>query len=93
MKELSDELNSEKVRYQQLLKEKEREIETLRNQIQSKSSNVQVRQENDDGNVQFRVLSEQMKKLSVDNANLEKKAGRFESMVEETKREKENLQR
>jgi hypothetical protein len=46
---------------------------------------------NDAGNVKLQVLSDQMKKLSVDNANLEKKAHSNELLAKEAHKEKEDL--
>lgn len=103
LKKVSEELNNEKRRSNELLKEKidkERQIENLLSQVQSLSSkqnneSTQIRsnQENDYGTIQFQVLNEQMKKLSVENAVLEKKATRFEVLAEEAKKEKDEIRR
>lgn len=134
MKELTDELQKEKRRVNDLTREKsekEREIQILHAQLDSAQhkqpvSNVQQHQNQtlqvqlqrvteetihlrqqltqqqelavshvsdtgDAGNVRLRVLSEQMRKLSVDNANLDKKASRFESLAEEAQKQKDDL--
>jgi chromosome segregation ATPase len=138
LKELTDELNTEKRRNNDLLKEKsdrEREIQILHAQLDSiqykheptsphSQQNIQtlelqlkrVAEENihlnhqlaqqqqqqqlttsnltntgDLSNMKVQVLSEQIKKLSVDNANLEKKANSNESLAKEAQKEKERL--
>ena len=137
MKELTDELQKEKRRINDLTREKtdkEREIQILHAQLDSiqhkqpvsnapqqqqqqtqalqlqlqrvTEENLHLRQQltqqqenvaaqanntGDAGNVQFRVLSEHMKKLSVDNANLDKKASRFESLAGEAQKQKDDL--
>ena len=136
MKELTDELQKEKRRVNDLTREKsdkEREIQILHAQLDSAQhkqpvSNVQQQQHQnqtlqlqlqrvteetihlrqqltqqqelatahvsnnaDTGNVQLRVMSEHMKKLSVDNASLDKKASRFESLAEEAQKQKDDL--
>jgi metal-dependent amidase/aminoacylase/carboxypeptidase family protein len=48
---------------------------------------------NDAGNMQVRVLSEQMKKLSVDNAAWEKKAEAHEGAFKQAQKEKDDLLR
>lgn len=142
VKELTDELNSEKLRYNVLLKEKtdkEREIQILHAQldtIQHKHEPTQshpqhqqqqkmqtlelqlkrITEENmhlnnqlqqqqqqflasksmntgDGSNIQLQVLSEQVKKLSVDNAHLEKKAKSNELLTQEAQVKNENLTR
>lgn len=55
---------------------------------QSSSSNS-----NDASDKRIQVLSEQMKKLSVDNANWEKKAINSELLLKEIQKEKEELVR
>lgn len=142
VKELTDELNAEKLRFNVLLKEKsdkEREIQILhaqfnatqhkheatntnphqRQQLQTLELQVKrLTEENinlthqlaqqqqqqlvtsklvasggDSSNIQFQVLSDQIKKLSVDNAQLEKKAKSNELLAKEAQQEKENLHR
>ncbi|CAF1140892.1 unnamed protein product [Adineta steineri] len=132
LKELTDELNTEKRRNNDLVKEKaekQREIQMLHAQldsVQHKTDSTQAHQpqqqklelqlkrlteENlrlnqqltqhlttsnvtntgDASNMKFQVLSEQMKKLSVDNANWEKKAHSNELLAKEAQKEKEDL--
>jgi beta-galactosidase/beta-glucuronidase len=134
VKELTDELNTEKRRINVFLKEKsdkEKEIQILHAQldtIQHKQQPSQIHppqnqtlqlqlqrltEENihlnqqltqqqqltasslinngDSTNVQVRVLSDQIKKLSVDNANLEKKANSNELLAKEAHKEKDDL--
>jgi hypothetical protein len=135
IKELADELNTEKRRNNELSKEKnekDREIQILHAQLDSvhhkheptqvnpqklqtlesqlkriteenihlKNQLVQQQQQltssssnntGDASNVQVQVLSEQMKKLSVDNANWEKKAHSNELLAKEAQKEKEDL--
>ena len=141
LKELTDELNTEKRRINDLLKEKnekERDIQILHAQLdavqhkqQAAPSNSKPQPQNqevqqlqvqlqrlteenqrltkqvaqqsassnatsnggDSNNAQVRVLSEQMKKLSVDNATLDKKAKSLESRVEEAQKQNEDLTR
>jgi hypothetical protein len=134
IKELTVELNAEKRRNNDLLKEKidkEREIQILHAQLdstqqktESSSSKVHPQQKlqtlelqlqrvtednilltqqlaqhtasnlintNDAVNMKLQVLSEQIKKLSVDNANWEKKANSNELLAKEAHKEKEDL--
>ena len=135
VKELTAELNAEKRRNNELLKEKadkEREIQILHAQLDSTHHKVEstssskgnpqqklqalelqlqrVTEDNihltqqlaqqtastltstsDAGNMKVQVLSEQIKKLSVDNANLEKKAHSNELLAKEAHKEKEDL--
>jgi hypothetical protein len=131
IRELTDELNKEKHRNNDLLKDKsdkEREIEILHAQLdsihhkhESTSSshpqqklqtlelqlqritednirlNYQLSQQlptsniGDSSNIKVQVLSEQIKKLSVDNANWEKKANSNELLAKEAQKEKEDL--
>jgi hypothetical protein len=135
IKELTDELNIEKRRNNDLLKEKndkEREIQILHAQLDSvqhkhepTSAHPQqkiqtlelqlqrITEENihlnhrlaqqqqlpasnltntgDSSNIQVQVLSEQIKKLSVDNAHWEKKAHSNELLAKEAQKEKEDL--
>jgi chromosome segregation ATPase len=132
IKELTDELQNEKRRVNELSKdksEKEREIQILHAQLDSiqtkqvststsqqshqvlqvpiqrlTEENAQLRQQqevtnahavsNGDGiNIQLHVLNEQIKKLSVDNANLDKKANRYESLTDEIQKQKDDLTR
>jgi hypothetical protein len=135
IKELTDELNTEKRRNNDLLKDKsdkEREIQILHAQLDSvlhkhestpsvvhpqqklQTLELQLKritEENihlnhqlsqqqqqfaapnpgDSSNMQVHVLSEQIKKLSVDNANLEKKAHSNELLAKEAQKEHQNL--
>ena len=124
VQDLTHELQMEKRRNHDLLKEKQdkdREIQILHAQldsIQQKSdlSNPiqlelkrltdenllltrQVAQQSSSSNSsdvsdkRIQVLSEQMKKLSVDNANWEKKATNSELLLKEIQKEKEELVR
>lgn len=96
LKKISEELNLEKRRFNELLKEKldkERQVEVLLSQVQSLSSKQSQDNGLDMGSIQFQVLNEQMKKLSVENANLEKKATRFEVLTEEAKKEKDEIRK
>ena len=47
----------------------------------------------DSNNLKFQLLSEQVKKLSMDNANWEKKAHSNELLAKEAQKEKEDLLR
>ncbi|CAF0896295.1 unnamed protein product [Rotaria sordida] len=140
IKELTDELNAEKLRNNVLLKEKndkEHDIQMLHvrlNSIQHKHESInahpqqqqqqiqklelqlqRVTEENihlnqqlaqhqqqqlvtsnlihtgDSSNLRLQVLSEQIKKLSVDNAHLEKKAKSNELLAHEAQKEREDL--
>ena len=122
MKQLNDELNLERRRYNDLLNEKnnkEREIQILQTQLNSsqhknerihvesqtlelqvqritKENNQQLSTSNimnigNATNLQIQVLSEQVKKLSVDNANWEKKVKNNELLIKEIQHEKEDL--
>jgi hypothetical protein len=136
IKELTNELNAEKRRNNDLLKEKndkEREIQILHAQLDSTQhktepsskahpqqklqtlelqlqriteDNILLTQQlaqqkqhvasnlinsNDAANMKVQVLSEQIKKLSVDNANWEKKANSNELLAKEAQKEKEDL--
>jgi chromosome segregation ATPase len=136
IKELTDELNTEKRRNNDLLKDKsdkEREIQILHAQLDSvlhkheptpsvvhpqqklQTLELQLKritEENihlnhqlsqqqqqqfaapnpgDSSNMKVQVLSEQIKKLSVDNANLEKKVNSNELLAKETQKEQQNL--
>ncbi|CAF3407819.1 unnamed protein product [Rotaria sp. Silwood1] len=138
VKELTDELNTEKVRNNVLLKEKsekEREIQQLHAQLDSvhhkhESINAHPQQQHqqiqklelqlqrvteenihlnhqlaqqqqlaasnlihtgDASNLKIQVLSDQIKKLSVDNGHLEKKAKSNELLAKEAQKEKEDL--
>jgi len=127
IKELTDELNTEKRRNNELLKDKsdkEREIQILHAQLDSihhkheptsshssqqklqtlelqlqriTEDNIRLNQQfttsntDDSSNIKVQVLSEQIKKLSVDNGNLEKKAHSKELLAKEAQKEKEDL--
>jgi hypothetical protein len=136
VKELTNELNTEKRRNNDLLKEKsdkERELQILHAQLDSvqrkpESTQVHPQQQKlqtlelqlkrltednihlnqqlaqqqqlttsslvnngDSSNLKVQILNDQMKKLSVDNANLEKKANSNELLVKEAQKEKEDL--
>jgi hypothetical protein len=131
IKELTDELNTEKRRNNELLKDKsdkEREIQILHAQLDSihhkheptsshssqqklqtlelqlqriTEDNIRLNQQlsqqlttsntGDSSNIKVQVLSEQIKKLSVDNGNLEKKAHSNELLAKEAQKEKEDL--
>ena len=132
VKELTDELNTEKRRNNELSKEKtdkDREIQILHAQLDSvhhkheptkvdsqklqtlelqlkriTEENMHLNQQltqqlttssfihtGDSSTAKVQVLSEQIKKLSVDNANLEKKAHSNELLAKEAQKEKEDL--
>jgi len=136
VKELTNELNTEKRRNNDLLKEKsdkERELQILHAQLDSvqrktestqahpqqqklqtlelqlkrlTEDNIHLNQQlaqqqqlttsslvnnGDSSNLKVQILNDQMKKLSVDNANLEKKANSNELLVKEAQKEKEDL--
>ena len=62
-------------------------------QQQPQLSSLNPMGSNDAGNMQVRVLSEQMKKLSVDNAAWEKKAEAHEVAFKQAQKEKDELLR
>ncbi|CAF3179719.1 unnamed protein product [Rotaria socialis] len=63
-------------------------------QQQQQYSSLNIMNNNGDAtNIQLRVLSEQTKKLSVDNANLEKQTNAKDQLIKEVQKEKDDLLR
>ncbi|CAM4764507.1 unnamed protein product [Rotaria magnacalcarata] len=63
-------------------------------QQQQQYSSLNIMNNNGDAtNIQLRVLSEQTKKLSVDNANLEKQISAKDQLIKEVQKEKDDLLR
>jgi len=137
IKELTDELNDDKRRINDLLKEtneKDTNIQVLHAQLNAfqqqpqqqlqtyqvelkrlTEENIQLKQRfaqqqhfqqqqqlssmglinnnTDSTNIQVRVLSDQIKKLSVDNGNLEKQLKTKELLIQEIQKEKDDLLR
>jgi len=128
IKELTDELNSDKRRINDLLKEtndKEINIQVLHAQLNAcqqpqqqlqtyqveykrlTEENYQLKQHltqqqqlssmnlinnnGDSSNIQVRVISDQIKKLSVDNGNLEKQLKAKDLLIKEGQKEKDDL--
>jgi hypothetical protein len=54
-------------------------------------SSINAVNTNDSGNMQLRVMSEHMKKLSVDNANMEKKVAANELLIKQLQKDKEDI--
>ena len=88
--ETDAEVQNEKRRLNDLLKEKERQIESLQAQLHAPVHQHQ-QQPTEANQVQQRVMQEQICKLSVQNGELEKKIKRLETLVEEKEGEKANF--
>ncbi|CAF3462757.1 unnamed protein product [Rotaria socialis] len=65
----------------------------LNHQLTQQLSTSKLIQTGDSSNLQVQVLSDQIKKLSVDNGHLEKKVKSNELLAKEAQQEKENLNR
>ena len=84
-------LKEENMRVNQLLSQQQHFQQQQQQQQQQQLASLNPMGSNDAGNMQVRVLSEQMKKLSVDNAAWEKKAEAHEAAFKQAQKEKDDL--
>lgn len=86
-------LAEENIQLKQRLTQQQQHFQQQQQQQQQYSPLNLINNNGDVANVQLRVLSEQTKKLSVDNANLEKQLNTKDLLVKEAQKEKDDLLR